>query len=153
MRYFGPFRILQKIGAVACGLELPETARIHSIFHVSLLKIFKGDSTTPYMPLPLQSELEGPVLQPFKVFASRTIVKGSLSIPQVMIQRENTEPHEGNWESVADMQEAYLTFNLRDKVILNRGNVMCNTKNDSKHVKVGNREQRGNKISKESVTE
>ena len=94
MRYFGPFCILQKIAAVAYRLELPEIARIHLIFHVSLLKRFKGDSATPYMPLPLQIELEGPILQPFQVLASRTIVKESLSIPQVLIQWENTEPHE-----------------------------------------------------------
>ncbi|GJT00358.1 putative reverse transcriptase domain-containing protein [Tanacetum coccineum] len=38
-RYIGPFKILAKVGTVACRLELPEKlSRVHSTFHVSNLK-------------------------------------------------------------------------------------------------------------------
>ena len=37
-RFYGPFKSIQKMGPVAYKLELPEKARIHPIFHVSLLK-------------------------------------------------------------------------------------------------------------------
>ncbi|GJX12653.1 putative reverse transcriptase domain-containing protein [Tanacetum coccineum] len=38
-RYIGPFKILAKVGTVACRLELPEQlSRVHSTFHVSNLK-------------------------------------------------------------------------------------------------------------------
>ena len=83
MKYFGPFKIIERIGAVAYKLELPGSARINLVFHVSLLKKFRGDSTNPYMPLPLQTETESPILQPFQVLASRTIIQGSILTPQI----------------------------------------------------------------------
>ncbi|GKC62490.1 hypothetical protein Tco_1095088 [Tanacetum coccineum] len=39
LRYVGPFKVLEKVGAVAYKLELPqELSRVHNTFHVFNLK-------------------------------------------------------------------------------------------------------------------
>lgn len=68
-RYYGPFCILRKIGSVAYELELPPSARIHPVFHVSLLKLCHGQPTIQVTPLPAaQSDLEE-ISPPLEVLA------------------------------------------------------------------------------------
>ena len=50
-RYVGPFEIVERIGAVAYRLKLPqELSNVHDVFHVSNLKKCLADETT-YVPL------------------------------------------------------------------------------------------------------
>lgn len=43
-RFYGPFQITEKIGAVAYWSELPTTSKLHNVFHVTKFKRFVGDA-------------------------------------------------------------------------------------------------------------
>ena len=51
-KWYGPFRILKKIGRVAYKLQLPEDAQIHDVFHVIQLKKHLGKFAVPNVWLP-----------------------------------------------------------------------------------------------------
>ena len=64
---------MQKVGKVTYKLELPYSAKIHSVFHISMLKAFKGDPATQYLPLPMLTAEQGPILQPYALLDSRVV--------------------------------------------------------------------------------
>nr|DAD42009.1 TPA_asm: hypothetical protein HUJ06_000239 [Nelumbo nucifera] len=37
-RYYGPFKILERVRTISYWLDLPESSKLHHVFHVSLLK-------------------------------------------------------------------------------------------------------------------
>lgn len=88
MCYFGPFQILQKIGTVAYMLSLPPEAKIHPVFHVSLLKKCEGNlrSQINSLPLKLITTEMGPSLQPLNILQRRAIIRNSQLINQVFVQ-------------------------------------------------------------------
>lgn len=46
-KYYGPYKILDKVGSVAYCLQLPDGALIHLVFHVSQLKAANSKHLNP----------------------------------------------------------------------------------------------------------
>lgn len=63
-KFYGPFKIIERIGLVAYRLELPETCKIHPVCHVSQLKPVLGkEHEVTTLPVLLE-ESEEFILQP-----------------------------------------------------------------------------------------
>ena len=66
-KYYGPYKVLQKIGSMAYKLELPATSRVHPVFHVSYLKKVIGDKIPIQTILPKLDEEGKVILEPEKI--------------------------------------------------------------------------------------
>ena len=51
-RFIGPFKVLAKCGPVAYKLELPESWKVHPVFHVCNLRLYKQSPGTPHPEVP-----------------------------------------------------------------------------------------------------
>ncbi|GAU35592.1 hypothetical protein TSUD_295280 [Trifolium subterraneum] len=124
LKYFGPFPVTAKIGSIAYKLQLPSTARIHPVFHISQLKKFNGSATDPYYPLSDTTTVLGPLLQPESILKVRTILKGPLLVPQVLVKWQDIDESLATWEDKKEILENYPNFNLEDKIVFNGGSIV-----------------------------
>ena len=124
-RYYGPYKVLEKIGKVAYCLELPEGSKVHPIFHVSLLKKCIAP-TVQSQPLPpgLTEEWELKV-EPAEVLAIRRNQQNEI---EVLIRWLDLPEFESSWEVAAAIQEHFPSFHLEDKVNLQGGSIDSITK-------------------------
>ncbi|CAN6725954.1 unnamed protein product [Malus baccata var. baccata] len=59
-RYIRPYQIVERVGEVAYRLALPsKLARVHNVFHVSMLRRYVSDSShvIPHQPLEINPDL------------------------------------------------------------------------------------------------
>jgi len=77
---------MQKVGQVAYKLKLPNLAKIHPVFHVSQLKLCRGNHDQPYVPLPICDFDVSLVIQPVVVLKSCVILKENQQVPRSLIQ-------------------------------------------------------------------
>lgn len=62
--FYGPFRVIKRVGVVAYELELPTSSRVHNVFHVSHLKKALGHNVIVSFDLPPLDEEGELVLVP-----------------------------------------------------------------------------------------
>lgn len=124
MRYFDPFEVIQRVSLVAYKLKLPIEARIHPVFHVSLLKPCHGDHSKTHIPIPLVTTEKGPILQPTQLLQYREIKRSNHWVQQVLVKWEGLTDDDNSWEDLQPLQQHYPHLDLGDKVDFKGGNVM-----------------------------
>lgn len=97
-KYFGPYTVLERIGAVAYRLQLPVSAQVHPVFHVSQLKPFTPNYTPVYTDIPAVPDLTTVAPVPVAILDRRMVRKGNAAAPQVLIQWAHVPPERATWE-------------------------------------------------------
>ncbi|KAD2393475.1 hypothetical protein E3N88_40452 [Mikania micrantha] len=108
--------MLKKVGAVAYELELPSNARIHPVFHVSVLKPARGYVPSHIIPpLPLTKDWEMD-LQPKFVLSHRWVLEAGVYVLEQIIEWQHRPMEEATWESYDLLATQFPLFRLEDKV-------------------------------------
>jgi hypothetical protein len=85
-KYFGPFKIVARIGQVAYKLLLPESSSIHPVFHVSQLKQAVAKDTEVISTIP--SDVDLPHV-PEKILQRRLVTQGLHQVQQILVKWSN----------------------------------------------------------------
>lgn len=127
-RYYGPYPVIEKIGQVAYKLQLPNHSKIHPVFHISLLKKFHGNNSTPSASLPPPSYNNQPLIQPLSILATRKKLINNHWESQFLIHWEGLPLEEATWTSATQFKTTYPNFHLEDKVSLEGVSIDTNNK-------------------------
>jgi hypothetical protein len=120
-KFYGPFPIEKRVGDVAYKLKLPEGARLHSVFHVSLLKRKLGDKADTSMELPPIDEEGTIVVTPEAILDTRWIPHGARFIEESLVKWKHLSTNDATWEPTAELLTNHPSLDLGDKHPLDVG--------------------------------
>lgn len=113
-KFIGPFRIIKKINKVAYELELPESMKIHPVFHVSKLKKDKDGSAA--FPARKYDERHPPIVteegeeefEVEQVVDKRIRKRGrkGKSVTEYLVLWKGYPEHERTWQTADDLRNA-----------------------------------------------
>jgi hypothetical protein len=109
-KFYGPFKIIQKVGQVAYKLLLPEGCAIHPVFHVSQLKKHIGPKVIPQPNLPLIDSDGNIQMHPAEVLQRRLIPRNNEPVVQWLIKWINLPVEAATWEDANFIKKAFLEF-------------------------------------------
>ena len=108
-RFIGPYEILERIGPVAYRLALPpELAKLHDVFHVSMLRRYRSDEShiLPVQEIQIQEDLSYD--EESKTILAREMKQlRNKQVPLVKVLWKHHDREEATWEPEATMRIQY----------------------------------------------
>lgn len=102
--YFGPYQVIRRIGSMAYELALPDTAKVHLVFHVSQLKQRVPPSEQVLSELSVEDDT---VTQPGQIFEHRQYRRGAALVPQILVQWTGMPASLATWENEQALRMQY----------------------------------------------
>ena len=104
-RFIGPYEILERFGPVAYRLALsPELAKLHDVFHVSMLRRYRSDEShiLPVQEIQVQEDLSYDE-EPKTILAREVKQLRNKQVPLVKVLWQHHGREEATWEPEATM--------------------------------------------------
>ena len=112
-RWCGPFRIIQKLSVTAYRLQLPDSMKIHNVFHVSLLAPYVGAPSWMQVeqPQPTLPQIGNETRVPFRILAHQRVREGKRRVREFLVLWQNEPAHEASWVSESQLQHVKHLIN------------------------------------------
>ncbi|KAI5335422.1 hypothetical protein L3X38_025555 [Prunus dulcis] len=123
-RYIGPYEIIERVGPAAYRLALPANlARLHDVFHISMLRKYISDSSHVLEEQPVELEEDFTyVEQLVPILDWKTQVLRSREIPLVKVLWRSHTVEEATWEPEDQMRKQYLhLFDSQNIMVIESG--------------------------------
>ncbi|CAL0310857.1 unnamed protein product [Lupinus luteus] len=108
-KYFGPFSVVAKIGAVAYKIQLPTHAKIHNVFHVSQLKKHVGEAVVS-TTLPSLGNAENFTKEPELILDRMTVKRRGRAVTKVLVKWKHHLVEDATWEFFYDLCHKFPSF-------------------------------------------
>ena len=108
-RFIRPYEEIEKVGPMAYRLALPpELEKIHSVFHVSMLRRYRSDPShvVATKTIELRPDLTYEE-EPIEILAREVKELRNKKIPLVKVLWRNHKTEEATWESEETMRQQY----------------------------------------------
>ena len=112
--YYGPFRVVRRVGEVAYELDLPADSKVHNVFHISHLKKALGQHVIPSPVLPPLDDEGKLILVPKAILETRERHLRRRVIREYLVKWRYLAVEDVTWESKEILQHPGLRL-LEDK--------------------------------------
>ena len=127
-RFIGPYEVLEQISHVAYRLALPpELAKLHNVFHVSMLRRYRSDESHILPVQDVQVQVDFSYDEEPKAIMAREVKQlRNKQVPLVKVLWQHQGKEEVTWEPEAIMKAQYLQLftigkNFEDEISLGGG--------------------------------
>ena len=122
--YFGPYKVLKRIGEVAYKLDLPNTSQVHSVVHVSQLKKHVPPNTQVCSSILSIEFHTDRVHEPLQIIEQAFINTGAATAARVRVNWTGLPTTWTTWEDAADLCRRFPQAPAwGQEVLQGRGNV------------------------------
>ncbi|WVZ95735.1 hypothetical protein U9M48_041462 [Paspalum notatum var. saurae] len=108
--------VRERVRDVAYRLQLPPKSQLHDVFHVGLLKPYRGPEPTVIPELP-------PIHHGRVCLLPQKVLRGRLArgVPEVLVQWQGQSAAEASWVPLEEFRRQHPTFQLEDELIVQAG--------------------------------